>query len=549
MKQLYCLLIICVFALLPLLSIAQNEANTWYFGNGYGLKFRKGAAEVINAGPANTSTTYTYSNKAGQVILSVNLYGMYNKDGKLIENGGWAARNLGFDMYIIPKPGSNSLFYVFYTLEVISGVNWTDKQAIGYAIVDLAANNGAGKVLEKDKVIYQDTHGYFTVSGNCGNNTYWLVGEANTNIKLGTDQLFAFKIKDQGISKEPVRSEPVLIGNAKFLKFSPAGNKLVFAYRGYEDIEGLGLANFNTLTGEVSKSIRVEGADWYAVFSASGKKLYLNSNNSAIKKIWQFDISSDNEQDILASKKLVYDGPVSLDLGQPAPNGKIYYSQVENQMALGVINYPEREGLACEVSPNAISFPNKFVRSLPAFSANFLYSITENLDAGADKQLYKGEEVVLGGAYDKNTVYRWEPATYLSDPTSPNPTFRYTETVNKKLELTYKLYVSEGVCAQSDEVNITILPLHEGASLTRDQIPNIFTPNGDGINDTFSVPMLELYPDNELVILNRFGKEVYRKESYQGNWNGENVVSGVYFYQLYIKKLDEHYKGWVEIVR
>nr|WP_262902648.1 gliding motility-associated C-terminal domain-containing protein [Pontibacter aydingkolensis] len=218
-------------------------------------------------------------------------------------------------------------------------------------------------------------------------------------------------------------------------------------------------------------------------------------------------------------------------------------------MALGVINYPEREGLACEVSPNAISFPNKFVRSLPAFSANFLYSITENLDAGADKQLYKGEEVVLGGAYDKNTVYRWEPATYLSDPTSPNPTFRYTETVNKKLELTYKLYVSEGVCAQSDEVNITILPLHEGASLTRDQIPNIFTPNGDGINDTFSVPMLELYPDNELVILNRFGKEVYRKESYQGNWNGENVVSGVYFYQLYIKKLDEHYKGWVEIVR
>ncbi|GAB3199965.1 hypothetical protein GCM10027293_20080 [Pontibacter aydingkolensis] len=474
---------------------------------------------------------------------------MYNKDGKLIENGGWAARNLGFDMYIIPKPGSNSLFYVFYTLEVISGVNWTDKQAIGYAIVDLAANNGAGKVLEKDKVIYQDTHGYFTVSGNCGNNTYWLVGEANTNIKLGTDQLFAFKIKDQGISKEPVRSEPVLIGNAKFLKFSPAGNKLVFAYRGYEDIEGLGLANFNTLTGEVSKSIRVEGADWYAVFSASGKKLYLNSNNSAIKKIWQFDISSDNEQDILASKKLVYDGPVSLDLGQPAPNGKIYYSQVENQMALGVINYPEREGLACEVSPNAISFPNKFVRSLPAFSANFLYSITENLDAGADKQLYKGEEVVLGGAYDKNTVYRWEPATYLSDPTSPNPTFRYTETVNKKLELTYKLYVSEGVCAQSDEVNITILPLHEGASLTRDQIPNIFTPNGDGINDTFSVPMLELYPDNELVILNRFGKEVYRKESYQGNWNGENVVSGVYFYQLYIKKLDEHYKGWVEIVR
>ncbi len=80
-------------------------------------------------------------------------------------------------------------------------------------------------------------------------------------------------------------------------------------------------------------------------------------------------------------------------------------------------------------------------------------------------------------------------------------------------------------------------------------IPNIFSPNGDGYNDTFSIPKLELYPDNELVVVNRFGQEVYRKRGYHGNWTGGNVGSGTYYYSLYVGKLGRYYKGWVEVVR
>jgi gliding motility-associated-like protein len=544
------LFLLSVLLLLPFYSSAQNEAANWYLGNGYGLKFEKGAVKVVVAGPANTAITYTHSDPDGQVILSANYKGIFNKDGRLVENGTWGLRNLGFDMYIVPKPGSDNLFYVFYTFGIENDdewYHWTRYQAVGYAVVDIAANKGAGKVLEKDKIIYQGTHGYFAVSGNCGSDTYWLVGDADTNMELDTDQLFAFKINEQGIAKEPVRSEPASIGNTRAIKFSPTGTKLVFNYNGNELYEGLGLANFNPVTGEVSKSIRIDGSAWKGTFSASGNKLYVNNYSDQVKDIWQLDISSNNEQEIFASKKLVYSGPLGLTESQLAPDGKIYLSHTNYTKSLSVINYPERDGAACEVVPNAIVLPQLFFGLLPVFASNYLYTISPGLDAGPDKQLQQGQGAVLGGANDSKLSYYWEPAIYLSDPTSPNPTFKYTGADPAKQELTYKLYVNDGACTQSDEVKITVLPLY--ADVTQEHIPNIFTPNGDNINDSFSIPVLEQYPENELVVVNRLGNEVYRRKGYQGNWNGSNVTAGIYYYQLYIKTLDKYIKGWVEIVR
>lgn len=80
-------------------------------------------------------------------------------------------------------------------------------------------------------------------------------------------------------------------------------------------------------------------------------------------------------------------------------------------------------------------------------------------------------------------------------------------------------------------------------------IPNIFSPNGDGLNDTFFIPRLELYSENELVVVNRLGQVVYRKRGYQGNWTGGNVVAGIYYYSLYVDRLGRYFKGWVEVVR
>jgi gliding motility-associated-like protein len=60
-------------------------------------------------------------------------------------------------------------------------------------------------------------------------------------------------------------------------------------------------------------------------------------------------------------------------------------------------------------------------------------------------------------------------------------------------------------------------------------IPNVITPNGDGVNDMFVIRNLLLYSYRQLVVYNRWGSEVYRSDQYNNDWDGMNVPDGVYF--------------------
>ncbi len=83
-------------------------------------------------------------------------------------------------------------------------------------------------------------------------------------------------------------------------------------------------------------------------------------------------------------------------------------------------------------------------------------------------------------------------------------------------------------------------------------IPNIFTPNGDNVNDTFFIPGLDTYSDNELTIINRWGNHVYEKVNYKNDWAGDGLPEGTYYYLLKVKnKLGnwDTYKGYLTLVR
>lgn len=70
-------------------------------------------------------------------------------------------------------------------------------------------------------------------------------------------------------------------------------------------------------------------------------------------------------------------------------------------------------------------------------------------------------------------------------------------------------------------------------------LPNVFTPNGDGINEYFEMKA-DVFVEFEIVILNRWGNVVHHRTNATGTYlwdgltqSGEKVQDGVYFYKLY----------------
>ncbi|SDK01618.1 gliding motility-associated C-terminal domain-containing protein [Catalinimonas alkaloidigena] len=104
-------------------------------------------------------------------------------------------------------------------------------------------------------------------------------------------------------------------------------------------------------------------------------------------------------------------------------------------------------------------------------------------------------------------------------------------------------------------------------------IPNVFSPNHKGPNETFTVKNLEFYPQARLVVYNRWGKQVYAQTPYRNDWQGltnqgNPLAAGTYYYfldvlsEFYIPACDvlpcnyalrsnyrQTFRGWVQIVR
>ncbi|MGJ8683932.1 MAG: gliding motility-associated C-terminal domain-containing protein [Nonlabens sp.] len=90
------------------------------------------------------------------------------------------------------------------------------------------------------------------------------------------------------------------------------------------------------------------------------------------------------------------------------------------------------------------------------------------------------------------------------------------------------------------------------------KIPEGFSPNNDGVNDTFEIECIELYPDSELKIFNRHGSIVYEATGYHNDWNGipnrgilhnssELLPVGTYFWHLDLKDGSPARVSWVYI--
>jgi gliding motility-associated-like protein len=160
-------------------------------------------------------------------------------------------------------------------------------------------------------------------------------------------------------------------------------------------------------------------------------------------------------------------------------------------------------------SPSVITSSPQIINTSPVlFCLDSTKAITVRIDGG--NQPYNVSWLIPGGG-----IIPFDTTGY---------TYYFTQS-NTPSSGSYTIIVTDQ-CLYSDTLAIDI------NSIDCDIImPNVVTPNGDGINDFFRINGLENFPGSSLNSYNRWGNKIYSSDDYKNDWSPK-VSDGTYFYIL-----------------
>lgn len=182
-------------------------------------------------------------------------------------------------------------------------------------------------------------------------------------------------------------------------------------------------------------------------------------------------------------------------------------------------------------------------------AAGCMESITQSITVQPLPQLNVKKDIYLltGGearmdvsASGSNLRYKWVPAAGLDRDDVLNPTVKIDE------DREYTLTVTTGLgCSTTAKVKVHLVSSINAA--------NAFSPNGDGVNDTWVLKYIETYPNVEVDIFNRYGEKIFSSQGYSipfdGNYNGKQLPVGTYYYMINPKNGKQIIKGALTLVR
>ena len=248
---------------------------------------------------------------------------------------------------------------------------------------------------------------------------------------------------------------------------------------------------------------------------------------------------------------LVVNPPVTAVVG---PDVNICEGTFTNLSATGGTKYKwtPLKGLSADNIPNPVAQPTDStlysVIVYNEFGCTDTGRVAVNVwkkpvaNAGPDKTTRSDIPVQLNGsARGTNVSYYWTPNP-ITNASSLQPM------VNPPHTQTYTLHVVSalGCGVSTDDM---ILKVYE-----KIKVPNAFSPNGDGIHDTWNINSLEQLDECVIEVYNRYGQLVYRSRGYSNPWNGTRngmpLPIGTYYYIIDPKiAIEPRLTGWVFILR
>lgn len=234
----------------------------------------------------------------------------------------------------------------------------------------------------------------------------------------------------------------------------------------------------------------------------------------------------------------------------------------------------------------------------------------QHFDIMDPQKICYGSQITLNA--DGGVAYEWRPAGYLNDPNLKNPVAQPDTTTYFKVRITNEhgcseedsvlitvvpdfsvgfSFSKENSCfdtptiafsnhstgaesftwnlgngsfvekdslvyqyQQSDTFSIQLKGRLDVCEKTSEQmvpsvktfIPNVITPNHDGKNDFFRIITAEPV---DISIHNRWGDKVFEKENYNAEFNGKDIVGGVYYYELKFREDGTSCYGWLQVLK
>ena len=168
---------------------------------------------------------------------------------------------------------------------------------------------------------------------------------------------------------------------------------------------------------------------------------------------------------------------------------------------------------------------------------------TENSCSNADT--VRIDKIQSPAALQKNDTIVCHDDQVILDAGNPGSNYNWstgasTRKIRVKQSGTYHVTISNRFCTVRDSIAVSILEREH--CLTTLHMPNAFSPNGDGLNETFG-PKGQNINFVKLQVFNRWGERVFQSQSmddpWDGTFNGEPAPEGTYVYTLYY-----HYYYW-----
>jgi gliding motility-associated-like protein len=275
------------------------------------------------------------------------------------------------------------------------------------------------------------------------------------------------------------------------ITFRPCGPKITAVIQGNQDTVNVcdGNTNVYTFTASVSSGFNVP--------------------------VYQWQLSTDKGaswQDIAGANTLSY-------MRLPSAVGSYWYRlAVTEQISASI--------LSCRVASNVVAVN---VHTYPV------------VNAGPDRILIAGTPITLQGSVTGELpIYYWSPPSYLDNDSILTPA------ASPPADFNYTLFAASPYgCKSNDAMQVKVV-----AGIF---IPNAFTPNNDGKNDTWHIPFLDPVFGASVNVYNRYGQIVYHVEGSTVNWDGtcNNLPqpAGAYVYSIRFRSGYPDMKGMILLIR